>query len=276
MRIEDLPAAAEPCMGESVYSWLDATRLQLGLEEAEWRQWCEFEAKEPERRIGGAEWGRLPPELGRIERVPSSWRIAAEWRSIGCAMCTAPTQTGVRYPVQVDWLDARAIACSRHRLLLSYAPYRDSMPLDANEELLSLWQWLEDWRHGQVNGQDARLRRDLVLASARNWGPGFGGIASAELAWSIEGAGWALPKPHRTYQPLGPARVGRLAPNDRAAALLGAYRAWTALAAASAQNLPKWPFAAWEWLARRWRHGDRRLEAMLAGIVIASRGGRRR
>lgn len=64
MRIEDLPAAAEPCMGESVYSWLDATRLQLGLEEAEWRQWCEFEAKEPERRIGGAEWGRLPPELG--------------------------------------------------------------------------------------------------------------------------------------------------------------------------------------------------------------------
>lgn len=48
-RIEDLPAAAEPCMGESVYSWLDATRLQLGLKEAEWRQWCEFEAKEPER-----------------------------------------------------------------------------------------------------------------------------------------------------------------------------------------------------------------------------------
>lgn len=27
------------------------------------------------------------------------------------------------------------------------------------------------------------------------------------------------------------------------------------------------------WLVRRWRHGDRRLEAMLVGIVIASRAG---
>ncbi len=276
MRIEDLPAAAEPCMGESVYSWLDATRLQLGLAEAEWREWCRFEAKEPERKMGGAEWGILPNELGRIERIPASWRIAAEWRSLGCAMCTAPTPSGARHPVLVDWLDVRAVACARHRLLLSYAPSRDAMRLDSNEELLALWQWLEEWRDGRVTGQDARLRRDLLLASARNWGPGFGGIASAELAWSIEGAGWALPKAHRTYQPLGPARVGSLAPSDRAAALLGAYRAWTALAATSAKNLPRWPLGAWEWLGRRWRHVDGRMEAMLAGIVIASRGGGRR
>lgn len=276
MRIEDLPAAANPCAGESIYSWLEATRVQLGLGASEWGQWCGFSGEEPERRINGEDWGALPTELGRIERVPASWRIAAEWREIGCSKCAVATSRSRRYPVLVDWLDARAIACVQHRLLLSYQPAEDAMPVDSNAELLAMWEWLEQWRLENLARQDAKLRRDLVLASGRNWGPGFGPIASAELAWSIEGTGWRLPKPHRQYRPLGPARVGSLSPIDRAASLLGGYRAWRALIDPSTQTLPAWPAAAWDWLARRWcRSGDKCLGAKLEGVAVGSRDRRR-
>lgn len=85
------------------------------------------------------------------------------------------------------------------------------MPVDSNAELLAMWRWLEQWRLESLARQDAKLRRDLVLASGRNWGPGFGAIASAELAWVIEGSGSRLPKPQRQYRPLGPARPGLVA-----------------------------------------------------------------
>jgi hypothetical protein len=276
MRIEDLPAAATPCVGESIYSWLEATRVQLGVGAPEWRQWCGFSREEPERRTSGEGWGDLPTELGRIERIPASWRIAAEWRGIGCSECAVATSRNPRYPVLVDWLDARTVACAQHRLLLSYQPAEDAMPVDSNAELLAMWRWLEQWRLESLARQDAKLRRDLVLASGRNWGPGFGAIASAELAWVIEGSGWRLPKPQRQYRPLGPARIGSLSPIDRAASLLGAYRAWMALSDPSTQSLPAWPTPAWDWLARRWcRGGDECLGAMLTGVAVASRGGRR-
>lgn len=275
MKIEDLPAAADPYAGESIYSWLEATRIQLGLNESEWRQWCGFSALEPERRIGGERWGVLPPELDKIERIPASWRIAAEWRRMRCSRCVASASGGTRHPVLVEWLDCRVIACARHRLLLSYHLEEQSLAVE-DSNLSDLWQWLEQWRGGQIDRRDAKLRRDLLLASGRNWSPDFGAIASVEFAWAIEGSGWRLPKPQKQYRPLGPARIGGLGPLDRAAALLGAYRAWMALNAPSTPSLPAWPTAAWEWLARRWHHGgDERLYAMFTGIVAASRLRRR-
>lgn len=268
--------AAVPYPDESIYSWLEATREMLRLGSSEWRQWCRFSAEEPERRIGGAIWGTVPPELGCIDRIPVSWRIGPEWRGMGCPHCSVATQGGLRYPVVTDWLDVRTIACSQHRLLLSYQPTEEAMSIDANQEIFALWDWLEMWRHGCLERQDGKLRRDLVLAAARNWAPEFGGIASVELAWSIEGTGWRLPKPQRQYRPLGPTRVGSLGPMDRAAALLGAYRAWRALTDPSALTLPVWPGPAWLWLARRWRsYGDGQIGAVLAGIVMASFGRRR-
>jgi len=276
LRTEDLPVAATPYPGESIYSWLDATRKMLRLGVSEWSQWCAFSDEEPERRVGGQDWGALPPELDRIEGIPASWRIRADWRAMACSECFVRTAGGRRYPVLVSWLDARAIACVQHRLLLTYQPATEATPVDANGEILALWEWLERWRAGHLAGRDAKLCRDLVLASGRNWGIGFGGIASMHLVWSIEGAGWRMPEPQRRYQPLGPGGVGDLGPADRASALLGAYRAWKALNDPVASPLPSWPPQAWEWLARRWRSGcDERLGAMLAGIAAASRVGRR-
>jgi hypothetical protein len=276
LRIEDLPTAADPYPGESIYSWLEATRVKLKLEERDWKQWCGFSAEEPERRSDGTEWGSLPLELGRIERIPASWRVGAKWRRMSCTRCFLPIAGARRYPVLIDWLDARAIACGKHRLLLGYKPDEEAMSVDANEDLLALWAWLEQWRHGKIEGRDAALRRDLVLASGRNWSTRSDDIASAELAWSIEGIGWSLPRYRANYRPLGPPRVGGLAPMDRAAALLGAYRAWMALGDPPAPTLPSWPTPAWEWLARRWSsRRDRRLGPMLAGILAAVPRGRR-
>lgn len=273
MRIEDLPVAAVPYPDESIYSWLDATREMLKLGSSDWRQWCRFSVEEPERRLAGTNWGAVPPELGRVDRIPVSWRVGPEWRGMKCPLCSIAVPGGHRYPVVVDWLDVRAIACCKHRLLLTYQPTEGAMPVDTNEEIFALWGWLEMWRHSCLERWDAKLRRDLVLAAGRNWGPQFGSIASAEVAWSIEGAGWKLPNPQRQYRPLGPARTGSLGPMDRAAALLGAFRAWRALTDPSSPTLPTWPGPAWMWLARRWNaYGDGRIGAMFAGIVLASCG----
>ncbi len=218
MKVEDLPDAAVPFPGESVFSWLEATRQRLGLAPSEWREWCGFSPREPERRSDGSAWGKLPTELDRIELIPAAWRIEGTWRQIACPRCVLPVDKGIRYPVLVDWLDARTIACSRHQLLLCYFPADDPVPVTVNQEIQGLYEWLQQWRQGTIERQDARLRRDLVLASGRNWGPGFSKIASAELAWVIEGMGWRLPRTQSCYRPLGPPRIGALGPLDRAAA----------------------------------------------------------
>lgn len=276
MKIEDMPDAAVPFPDESIFSWLNATRVKLGLASIEWRQWCGFSEREPERRIDGSPWGQLPPELGQIRRIPAAWRIAGEWRQIACAHCSSLDGKEVRYPVLVDWLDARTIACSEHRVLLCSFPAEDPVPVTVTEEIQGLYEWLQQWRQGSIGVQEARLRRDLVLAAGRNWSPEVASIASAELAWAIEGTGWRLPKAQSRYRPRGPSRIGALNPMDRAAALLGAYRAWRALTDRSSESLPHWPTAAWEWLERRLRPGaGPEIGVMLGGIVIASRNWRR-
>ncbi len=276
MKIEDLPDAAVPFPDESIFSWLEATRVKLRLASTEWRQWCGFSAREQERRSDGSSWGRLPPELGQINRIPAAWRIAGNWRQIACPHCSTLEERETRYPVLVDWLDARTIACSEHRVLLSNSPMEDPVPVAVTEEIQGLYDWLQQWRQGVIGVPDARLRRDLVLAAGRNWWPEVAIIASAELAWTIDGTGWRLPKTQSRYRPRGPSRIGGLSPMDRAAALLGAYRAWKALTGRSLESLPHWPIAAWEWLERRLRSGaGPEIGAILRGIVVANRNWRR-
>lgn len=253
MQIEDLPNAAVPFPDESIFSWLEATRIKLGLASPEWRQWCGFSPVEPERRSDGSPWGRLPSELGQISRIPVAWRISGEWRKIACAHCSVLEGTETRHPVLVDWLDARTIACNKHRLLLTTLPAETPVPVTITEEVQDLYEWLEQWRQGLIEVQDARLRRNLVLAAGRNWLPHAANIASAELAWTISGVGWRLPASQSSYQPQQPSRVGTLSPMDRAAALLGAYRTWSALVHGTPEALPQWPQAAWTWLERRLR-----------------------
>lgn len=253
MKVDDLPAIARPYPGESIVSWLHATRRVLKLPEFEWWAWCGCCPSEPERKATGEEWGRLPEELGRIEQIPAAWRVAGAWRELACPCCRVSDEAGDRYPVLVDWLDVRSIACREHQLLLSQYVPRAALPVSSQPELQALFEWLEQWRNGDLERADARLRRDLVIASGRNWDPSWGGIASSELTWVIEGMGWQLPRSRRAYPPFGPVRIGELPLVDRAAALLGAYRAWQVLNGADSPNLPDWPNQAWAWLGRRAR-----------------------
>jgi len=253
MQLSDLPLQVDPVPGEIVHSWLDRIRHELALPEDHWWAWCGCSATEPERRADGRNWVGLPVVLGRIAEVPPSWRIAPRFRSRYCPDCQVPSAGGARHPILVEWLDARVIACDRHRRLLSPMPGSVTLPLDAVAEIESLHQWLRCWRRSDVDLNQLRLRRDLVLTAGRNWSVVSGGTISSELRWTLGQMG--IPEGGRglDYPAHGPARLGELGHPERTAALLGAYRAWRALEGVELECLPRWPVSAWTWLGRRCR-----------------------
>lgn len=277
MNVDDLPRVASVFPGESICSWLEGTRCRLGLPEQEWWQWCECSLAEPERKANNRNWGRLPEGLGDISEIPAAWRLGVSWRRLACPDCRVIEAEGERYPVLVDWLDARAFACREHRRILCYFREMDSIEISANDDLTALFNWIEDWRNERIEIREGQLRRDLVIASGRNWAHGFDGVASVGLAWTLEAMGWQLPKMHRSYPSRGPSRFGQLAPRDRSAALFGAYRAWRALMLEDASSLPDWPISAWSWLEHRWSRRDYcRISSKIAGVRLALSSIRRR
>lgn len=280
MRIGDLPIRPAASDGESVRSWLNRVRLELGLEESEWWLWCGLSASETERRADGQQWQDLPPGIGSISRIPPFWRIDPEWRDVVCPCCFIEGRAGARYPTLVSWLDVRVIACSEHRLLLYHRANIAKISIDLERDLQDLDQWLEEWRMGKCSRMGARLRRDLVMAAGRNWSSHYDVVACAELAWELAQLGLPLSSRTRRYQAGRPSRVGQMIPGERLAALISAFRAWDALNGRNFDRLPRWPLLAWAWLNQRW--GDRahensgRIRGIVRSMLSESRSAQRR
>lgn len=275
MEIRDLPVFAEVYPGECVHSWLDATRLRLGMKHADWWAWCSCDPSEPERPSHKKAWTGLPAGLGRIDDVPVDWRIAPEWRGVCCPLCVTESTPGIRHPVLVDWLDVRTLCCEQHGLLLCPRGPSERINVTTDSELVAWCDWLRQWREdGKLEVHDRLLRRDLALAAARNWNPSWGPIASVEYGWVLKQRGWLGEWRTLQYRPGGPGRVGGLGHADRMSALYAAWQAWLALREGLAVALPKWPIEAWLWLEPRWRlRGYRQVAAQIFGIAQSLSGG---
>lgn len=269
MDIQDLPVFAHVYPGETVRSWLDATRRCLGLSEDEWWDWCACDPDEPERPLGRRAWRGLPSELGSIDSVPVDFRIAPGARVLQCPSCAVWERWGQRFPVVAMWLDVRSVCCEEHGLLLGGGSPRARVSIHEDPELMLWHLWLNEWRvDGSISQIEKHFRRDLVLAGARNWGPGRGPIASAEVDWELRQRGWLDGPPGRHHEPGGPGRIGSLHRADRLSALFGAWRAWLAMQGQLAGALPHWPLSAWVWLERRWRdRGGCGYGKQLSGVV---------
>ncbi len=267
MEILEIPVFSSVHPGESVRSWLDATRILLGISEADWWAWCVCDPAEPERPLYKREWTDLPSGLGRALDVPVDFRIAPEWRDICCPLCVEKTKSGVlRHPVLAAWLDVRTICCEEHDLLLYHRALSIKVDISEDPELLRWCGWLKEWRTDEkLDLLDLRLRRDLALAAARNWGCISGPIASVGSSWVLAEKGWVRTGRGRLYPPGRPSRIGMLAPIDRLSALYAAWRAWLALRTETGVKIPDWPIEAWVWLERRWR--SRRCENLSAKMT---------
>lgn len=108
MEISDLPVWAEVFPGESIHSWLEATRVRLGLDDGDWWTWCSLDRAEPERPADKKSWKSLPAGLGQIAEMPVDLRIAPAWREIYCPRCVINGPAGIRHPVLTKWLDVEA------------------------------------------------------------------------------------------------------------------------------------------------------------------------
>jgi len=286
MNFADVPRWAIPYPGESRASWLSATRSAMGLPEKEWSIWVRSSPNEPERPVEGTQWDGLPAGLGDIVNVPVSWRVMPQRRNVVCPRCVVLEDGRLRWPLLVDWLDARCISCSQHLLMLSpRGEVLSEVPVSSDPEFNDLVKWLADWRSAQCTEAapecfyEYLFRRDLALASARNWSVEQGDIASAEIAWELWERGLRMNVRVR-YLPGQPTRLGQLAYCDKLAALIGAYRAWLALRGRGLGMLPRWPDAAWHWLGRRWNASRcseiaTAIAAVLVEIEKIKRRGRR-
>lgn len=267
MNLHDLPIWATPYPDESRWSWLEATRARLDLPEREWLRWADFNRAEPERSSPGLQWRNVPQELGDITRVPPFWRVSPSWRRIYCPECKLVEAGRTRHPVLVQWLDARVLTCERHGLLLCHMALQPPQLATFDAEIGELSCWLRGWmREISTSSPESLYRRDLVIASGRNWCTHVGTIASGELAWVLHAKGWLLPVTPKLLLPGLPARIGALCPMLRAAALLGAYRVWNALRGENLENLPRWPTEAWHWLierSRRRNEPERRIRQLI-------------
>lgn len=255
MEISDLPVWADVFPGESVRSWLDATRVRLGLVQEDWWTWCGIDPTEPERPAHKKCWSGLPPALGQISDIPVDLRIAPVWREIYCPHCVVEHKAGIRHPVLTKWLDVRSISCDEHRLLLSYRSLSRCVNILDDPELEAWDRWLREWRDDRnLDVLEHRFRRDLLLAASRNWSPSWALIAGVGSNWLLTEKGWlARSLPSNLHPPNGPSRVGTLGPSDRMSALFSAWRAWIAMREGVPAALPRWPLEAWQWLEARWR-----------------------
>lgn len=255
MEISNLPVWADVFPGESIRSWLDATRVRLGLAEEEWWTWCGIDPAEPERLAHKKCWSGLPPGLGHISDIPVDLRVAPAWREIYCPNCALEGLSGIRHPVLAKWLDVRSISCDEHRVLLCYRSPSRCVNISDDPELEAWDQWLREWRDDQsLYLVERRFRRDLLLAASRNWSPSSAMIASVGCNWLLTEKGWlARSLPSNLHPPNGPSRVGALGPADRMSALFSAWRAWIAMREGMPTALPRWPLEAWQWLEARWR-----------------------
>lgn len=255
MEISDLPVWAEVFPGESVQSWLEATRVSLGLDAHDWWAWCALDPTETERQAGKKIWTWLPEGLGQVTKVPIDLRIAPAWREIYCPRCVVNAPVGLRHPVLAKWLDVRSICCDEHMLLLNYRSTSKCIDVGSDPELLAWYYWLREWRDdGSLAVAERRFRRDLLLAATRNWSPTSGLIAGVGSKWLLTEKGWLVPgMPSRLQQPGCPGRAGMLSPGDRMSALFSAWQAWMAIGEGMSLALPKWPREAWHWLDARWR-----------------------
>ncbi len=270
MEISDLPVWAEVFPGESIHSWLEATRVRLGLDDGDWWTWCALDRAEPERPAAKKSWKSLPAGLGQIAEIPVDLRIAPAWREIYCPRCVINGPTGIRHPVLTKWLDVRSICCDEHLLLLSYRSTSKFIDVSSDSELLAWYSWLREWRDdSSLAVTEHRFRRDLLLAATRNWSPTSGLIAGVGSGWLLAERGWlGSGMPSSLQQPGCPSRAGMLSQGDRMSALFSAWQAWIALREGASSALPKWPREAWYWLEARW-HKRRSHECGARIAVIA-------
>lgn len=270
MEISDLPVWAEVFPGESIQSWLEATRVRLGLEAHDWWAWCALDRAEPERRADRRGWTRLPAGLGQIADIPIDLRIAPAWREIYCPRCVVNGPMGFRHPVLAKWLDVRSICCDEHLLLLNYRSTSQCIDVGSDSELLAWHYWLREWRDDDSLVVTEHLfRRDLLLAATRNWSPGWGPIAGVGSNWVLTEKGWlGAGLPNHPQPPGRPGRAGELGPADRMSALYSAWQAWMAIREGVPAGLPRWPLDAWQWLEGRWRKRSYfEVGAQLGGIA---------
>ncbi len=283
----DLPRWATPGVRESRASWLLATKSKLPISTRAWTRWLDADPNEPERPRR-QRWTDFPDALGQVRAVPVSWRLAPEWRQVFCPECRVVEDDGVRWPVRIDWLDARRLRCSDHCRLLVYQHPRlvlnhaDSLETPRMRHVAELCDWLDDWVSlesycaAALPPEECLWRRDLLVLVMRNWGVqtdyGPSIFESCDTSW----APWYESARPIRFPPGRPTRIGLMPPGQRVSALWGAYLTWCAL---EGQGSPiEIPDAGWHWMMGRWenRAPHHRIDQMVRARSALPSGRRRK
>lgn len=256
MDLDALPLHARACPGESLSSWLDATRQALQLTQAEWQS-MGAAGLDDTAALQGA-----PSGLGRVSAVPRRWRLHPNERWVTCPQCLRPGGIGPR-PTLTEWVDARRFWCRQHGLLLHPSDWRDreggpATELDSELELAS--RWIDTWIGWEREAAATRQRdsraawaHDLLRICTANLSPMAESAPAEVMAWELEQrlgviGGAQKQRVMSASMPL----LGQLPFRIRLGALLGAYRLWLVTEErACGQPLPSLTLAGWAWLLSR-------------------------
>lgn len=288
MDFETLARWALPLQGESRASWLAATGRLQSIDSRDWSAWVQADVSEPERPRPGLHWRGLPEALGDIRYIQPSWRLHPTLRGVFCVQCSIEQEGASRWPVRVEWLDARQLVCDVHQRPLVYRPPEHGVDEGharcmEHSEIRSLTSWLRAWRQLDMRRgcwtTESLWRRDLARMAVRNWG-GFDSQSTAAVAtWDLQLWGWEHQQRSPLLAPGLPPRLGMLPAAERTAALLIAHRCWRALRRVhDIEGQPRLPQVAWAWFLRRWlpRVPASQRKRMVSVAEFCSDAGRRR
>ena len=259
MDLSCLPLFAQPIPGESVASWLEATRLRMGISPEEWVLLVGYLSEEESPAIG--EWIGLPPELGDVRSIRRRWRSTLEHRGLICPACIEASAAGRPFTL-AQWADAGQFWCHAHQTVLlpgerfSFERMRLAPRLLLQQELVPLSKWVAQWMRGAGDMPliERAWRAALVRACAINWlqssGPNAGAIAFWELSERGLLFGELTPDLSGLMQP----SFRQLPPGNRVGVLLAAFRLWQVLQPSGGAEMPRTPelsVEGWRWLEAR-------------------------
>lgn len=260
MDLSCLPLFAQPVPGESVASWLEATRVRMGMSPEEWLQIVGY-LSEAESPGTGGEWIGLPSELGDVRSVRRRWRSTPKHRGLICLACIEASAVGRLFTL-AQWADSRQFWCRTHLTVLlpgerfSFGRLRQAPRLLLQQELVPLSEWVAQWMQGgaDVPLTECAWRADLVRACAVNWLQSAGPNAGAIAFWELTERRLLFGELGHNLSGLVQPAFRQLPPGNRVGVLLAAYRLWHVLQPPSEADKPPMPqlsAGGWRWLAAR-------------------------
>lgn len=260
MDLSCLPLFAKPVPGESVASWLEATRVRMDMSPEEWLQIVGYLSEAESPGIGG-EWIGLPPELGDVRSVRRRWRSTQEHRGLICLACIEASAVGRPFTL-ARWADARQFWCRTHRAVLlpgerfGFERLRQAPRLLLQQELVPLSEWVAQWMQGGagVPPTECAWRADLVRACAVNWLPSSGPNAGASAYWELSEHRLMFGELSHNLSGLVQPAFRQLPPGNRVGVLLAAFRLWQILQTPARADMPRMPeltAEGWRWLSAR-------------------------